>query len=73
VQYVQTKGGVAPPSGCDAAYVRAEARVPYTARRIDSRRAPLDGRLGWQSPRRKAWRRDPGFTTHLAVRGGQQA
>jgi len=31
VQRVQTKGGVAPPSGCDASHVGAEARVPYTA------------------------------------------
>lgn len=31
VQRIQTKGGVAPPSGCDAAHVGAEAHVPYTA------------------------------------------
>ncbi len=31
VQRVQTQGGVAPLSGCDAAHAGTEARVPYTA------------------------------------------
>ena len=68
---MQTKGGVAPPSGCDAAHVGAEARMPYIATDLFWARQ-LDGRLGWQSPQRKACV-GPRFTTRLAVRGGQQA
>lgn len=31
IQRVSTSGGLAPATGCDAAHVGAEARVPYTA------------------------------------------
>jgi hypothetical protein len=31
IQRIDTKGGVAPETGCDAAHLKALARVPYTA------------------------------------------
>jgi len=31
VRRADTKGGVAPSTGCDAAHVAAQARVPYSA------------------------------------------
>jgi hypothetical protein len=40
VQRVNTKGGIAPTTGCDAAHIKAKSRVPYTATYIFYRSTP---------------------------------
>jgi hypothetical protein len=40
VQRVNTKGGIAPTTGCDAAHAKAKSRVPYTATYIFYRSTP---------------------------------
>jgi hypothetical protein len=40
VQRINTKGGIAPTAGCDAAHAKARSRVPYTATYVFFRPAP---------------------------------
>jgi hypothetical protein len=39
IQRIDTKGGVAPAEGCDAAHAKAHVRVPYTANYVFYRAA----------------------------------
>jgi hypothetical protein len=40
VQRINTTGGIAPTTGCDAAHAKAKARIPYTATYVFFRPAP---------------------------------